>query len=315
VLRRRQIRNFATHLLVHHGVPMLLAGDEFRRTQSGNNNAYMADNSCGWINWQNQTDNKATYDFFRKVIAVRRAHPGLRRATAVTGTDHDHDGVPDLGWDGTTPGSPDWSSTSHSLAFLAEGTAAETGGSADAPDLYVAYNAYWGNLNFTLPATPGGKCWWLLADTADWAEGTGNIYYDPTVTDWNSQALPKITGSTYGVEARSTLMLLGRPCNANEATRIDFNVSGFATQSGQDIYVVGNVAELGNWSPTAAVKLNYVNSNLWSGPVFFNASKGAAIQYKYIVRQGGTTTWEGGSNRNATVPTAGQTSVNDTWHP
>ena len=51
VLRRRQIRNFATSLILHHGVPMILAGDEFRQTQYGNNNGYMADNSCGWIDW------------------------------------------------------------------------------------------------------------------------------------------------------------------------------------------------------------------------------------------------------------------------
>ena len=60
--------------------PMLLAGDEFRRTQSGNNNGYMADNACGWIDWSLKTTNQKTYDFFRKLIAFRKAHPGLRRS-------------------------------------------------------------------------------------------------------------------------------------------------------------------------------------------------------------------------------------------
>jgi isoamylase len=314
-LRRRQIRNFATSLLLHHGVPMILAGDEFRQTQSGNNNAYMADNACGWLDWTKQTANQKTYDYFRKLIALRKAHPGLRRTVAVGGADHDGDGYKDLGWHGTTPDSPDWSSTSHSLAWLIDGSSLETGGPADAPDLYVASNSYWSNLTFTIPTAPNGKCWWLVADTADWAEGTGNVYYDPAVAGWNSQPLPRIGGATYGVEARSTLVLAARPCNAAEAIRVDFTVNGFSTQPGQDLYVVGNVAELGNWDPTKAVKLNYVSSSQWSGPVFFFASKGAAIQYKYIMRQGGSTTWEGGANRNYTVPTSGAGSRNDWWQP
>jgi len=313
VVRRRQIRNFATHLFVHHGVPMLLAGDEFRQTQDGNNNAYMADNACGWINWQKKTDNPKTYDFFKKLIAFRKAHPGLRRTVAVGGADHDSDGYKDLAWHGTTPDVPDWSSTSRTLAFLIDGSTAETGGSSDAPDLYVAYNHYWTNLTFTLPTAPNGKCWWLLADTADWAEGTGNIYYDPAVSVWNSQALPKVNGTTYGVQARSALLLAARSCTATEAVRVDFTVNNKVTSPGQDIYISGNVPELGNWDVTKAVKLNWVDSDTWSGPVFFSTSKGAAIQYKYIVRQGGTTTWENGANRTYTVPTSGSASRNEFW--
>jgi isoamylase len=315
VLRRRQIRNFATQLLVDHGVPMIVAGDEFRQTQNGNNNGYMADNTCGWINWSNQTTHAKTYDYFRKLAAFRKAHPGLRRTTAVGGADHDGDGYKDLAWHGTTPDAPDWSSTSHALAFLLDGSSSETGGSADAPDLYVAYNAYWGNLNFTLPTAPNSKCWWLIADTADWAEGTGNIYYNPAVTVWNSQILPKINGTTYGVQARSTVVLAARSCTASEAVKVDFTVNGFVTTTGQDMYVVGNKPELGNWDVTKAVKLNWVDSDTWSGPVFFTASKGQAIEYKYIVRQGGTTTWESGANRTYTVPTSGTGSRNESWRP
>jgi glycogen operon protein len=313
VLRRRQIRNFATHLLVHNGVPMLMEGDEFRRTQSGNNNGYMADNACGWIDWTKKTANPGMYNFFSKLAAFRKAHPGLRRSVLVAGVDHDGDGYKDLAWHGTTPDTPDWSSTSHVLAFLMDGSAAETGGPADAPDLYVAYNAYWTNLTFTLPTAPNSKCWWLLADTADWAEGTGNIYYDPTISAWDSQPMLQIAGTTYGVEARSTLMLLARSCSATAVVRVDFTVNNFTTSPGQDIYVVGNVPELGNWDTTKAVKLNYVSSTQWSGPVFFSTSKGAAIQYKYIWKSSTTTTYENGANRNYTVPTTGSGTRNDNW--
>jgi glycogen operon protein len=314
VVRRRQIRNFASSLFLHHGVPMIVAGDEFRQTQNGNNNGYMADNACGWLNWANPTTHAKTWEFFRRMIAFRKAHPGLRRTVVVGGSDHDSDGYKDLAWHGTTPDTPDWSSSSRTLAWLIDGSTAETGGSSDAPDLYVASNAYWTNLTFTLPTAPNSKCWWLVADTADWAEGTGNVYYDPAVSAWNSQPLPKINGSTYGVQARSTLVLAARPCNATEAVKVDFTVNGYVTSSGQDLYVTGNVAELGNWDTSKAIKLNWVDSDTWSGPAFFSTSKGTTIQYKFIVKQGATVTWETGSNRTYNVPSSGSGSVNRNWN-
>ncbi|HEX4955970.1 MAG TPA: carbohydrate-binding module family 20 domain-containing protein [Thermoanaerobaculia bacterium] len=313
VLRRRQIRNFATQLLIDHGVPMLLGGDELRRTQSGNNNGYMADNACGWYDWSLLNTNSKQYQFFRKLAALRKAHPGLRRSSPVSGSDHDGDGLADLRWHGTSVGAPDWSSSSRSIAFQIDGGSAETGGSPDAPDLYVAYNAYWGNLTFNLPSLAGGQCWWLVADTADWAEGTGNVYFDPAVSAWNSQLLPKVAGTSWGVQARSSLVLAARPCTAGEAVRVDFTVNGFVTQPGQDLYVVGNKPELGNWDVTKAVRLNWVDTDTWSGPVFFTGSKGQTIEYKYIMRQGGSTTWETGANRTYTVPASGSGSRNENW--
>ena len=316
-LRRRQIRNFASSLLLHHGVPMILAGDEFRQTQNGNNNAYMADNSCGWINWTNQTTHKKTWEFFRKLIAVRKSHPGLRRTVAVGGSTHDADTYPDLGWHGTSVNSPDWSSTSRSLAWLIDGSSAETGSSPDAPDLYVASNAYWTDLTFNIPTAPNSKCWWLVADTADWADEAGNIWYDPTITDWNLQPMVKMNGSgtTYGVQTRSTILLAARPCTATELVRVTFTVNGFVTSPGQDIYVSGNVPELGNWDLTKAVKLRFIDSDTWSGPAFFLASKGQTIQYKFVVQQSGVLpNWETGSNRTYTVPSTGPGSVNRNWN-
>src|SRR5262249_28092657 len=78
-LRSRQIRNLLTTLMVSQGVPMLLAGDEIGRTQSGNNNAYCQDNEVSWLDWK-----VADYDIFgfaQKLIALRREHPTFRRRT------------------------------------------------------------------------------------------------------------------------------------------------------------------------------------------------------------------------------------------
>ena len=103
----------------------------------------------------------------------------------------------------------------------------------------MAYNAYWTNLTFTLPTAPNGKCWWLLADTADWAEGTGNVYYDPAVSVWNSQACRRSTARPTACRRARPWCSLARSCTATEAVRVDFTVNNYVTSPGQDLYVVG----------------------------------------------------------------------------
>lgn len=79
------------------------------------------------------------------------------------------------------------------------------------------------------------------------------------------------------------------------------------------MYVVGNVPELGNWDPVNAVKLNWVDSDTWSGPVTFTSSAGQNIAFKFIVRQGSTTIWEGGGNRTYSVPSSGTGNYEGWW--
>ena len=90
-------------------------------------------------------------------------------------------------------------------------------------------------------------------------------------------------------------------------------MNGFTTTVGQDLYVVGSSAELGAWDTSKAVKLNWVSASSWSGPDFFFASKGTTVQYKYIMKQGATVTWETGANRSYAVPASGSGSVTDSW--
>ena len=312
VLRRQQIRNFTSHLLLHHGVPMILAGDEFRNSQDGNNNGYMADNTCGWMDWSDLTTHADTHDFFRRLIDFRQSYDALRRTYHAAGHDHDGDGYKDLTWHGTTPDNPDWSSGSRSLAFLLDGSSAEHGGN-DVPDLYVAMNAYWGSLNFTLPSAPGGQCWYLLGDTASWLETQGNLLYDPAVASWNSQPLMKVSGSSWGVAPRSTLMLLARPCTASDVTLVTFEVNGFTSTMGQDLYVVGNKPEIGNWNTNNAAPLQWIDNDTWRGVVAFDSSQGQPIQFKFIMKQGASVTWEGGSNRGLTVPSSGSSFYAGNW--
>jgi glycogen operon protein len=78
-LRRKQRRNFLTTLFLSQGVPMLLGGDEFGRTQQGNNNAYCQDNEIGWFNWHRSDEQNQLFEFTRRLIQLRREHPVFRR--------------------------------------------------------------------------------------------------------------------------------------------------------------------------------------------------------------------------------------------
>nr|WKN34575.1 isoamylase [Tunicatimonas sp. TK19036] len=131
-LRKQQAKNFCVLLMVSNGSPMLLAGDEFLRTQKGNNNPYNQDNETSWIDWSLLTQNKDFFTFFKKMIAFRKAHPSLCRSRFWR---------EDVRWFGTA-GEPDLTDSSHSLAFFLSGAT-----HAD-QDIYVIINAYWEDLTF-----------------------------------------------------------------------------------------------------------------------------------------------------------------------
>ena len=99
-LRRRQLRNLLTTLLLSTGVPMLVAGDEMGRTQGGNNNAYCQDNETGWVDWSLLDDPgwKALFALTSRLIALRHRHPVLRRRAFFSGRAHSADGLRDLAW-------------------------------------------------------------------------------------------------------------------------------------------------------------------------------------------------------------------------
>lgn len=99
-LRRRQLRNLLTTLLLSTGVPMLVAGDEFGRTQRGNNNAYCQDNEISWVDWSllDEPGWRALFDLTSRLIALRHRHPVLRRRAFFSGRAHSVDGLRDLAW-------------------------------------------------------------------------------------------------------------------------------------------------------------------------------------------------------------------------
>jgi glycogen operon protein len=161
--RSRQVRNLMATLMVSQGVPMIMAGDEFLRTQLGNNNAWCQDNPVGWVDWSLADRNAGFLRFTRMIIALRKAHPVLRRRTFFTGGMGGQ--APEILWHGVVPAKPDFSQDSRALAFALDGRRIDRPGPIDR-DLYVAMNATGAPLDFTIPASPSGRPWRLRVDTA-----------------------------------------------------------------------------------------------------------------------------------------------------
>ena len=163
-LRQRQIKNAVTLLLLSHGVPLLLAGDELGRSQSGNNNNYCHDTALSWINWGDLVRNEGIHRFFRRMIAFRHAHPVLRPKSHATGRVSPASGLPDISFHGTTAWSADFSPGSRVVAFMLDGAGVQEGRAPD-DTLYTACNMYWEALTFELPAPRAGKRWHVFANT------------------------------------------------------------------------------------------------------------------------------------------------------
>ncbi len=155
-LRRRQVKNFAAILLLSDGVPMIVMGDEVRRTQLGNNNAYCQDGELTWFDWTLVDRQADVLRFFREMIAFRTRHPAVHRLAFLTGQMTER-GIADVAWHGCRLGEPGWSDPdSHVLAFTLAGT-------GDEPDLHVMLNMDPADLEFDVP---GDRTWRRAIDTA-----------------------------------------------------------------------------------------------------------------------------------------------------
>jgi glycogen operon protein len=148
-LRRKQIKNFCSLLLLANGTPMFVAGDEFMHTQGGNNNPYNQDNTTTWLDWDRLADNQDVYRFFKQMIAFRKAHPSIGRRRFWRN---------DVSWHGVGR-DPDLSFGSHTLAYGLRGAALGD------DDLYVMINGYWQALEFTIQEGQAGD-WRRVVDTS-----------------------------------------------------------------------------------------------------------------------------------------------------
>ena len=150
---------------------MLLAGDEFGRTQNGNNNAYCQDNEISCVNWNLQEDGHKLYDFVQKLARLRQEYPILRRERFLTGHYNEELDVKDVTWlrpDGAEMHHDDWADgNALSLGVLLDGRAQPTGIRKRGSDrtLLIFFNAYHDMVRFKFVEVMGGKKWVRLLDT------------------------------------------------------------------------------------------------------------------------------------------------------
>jgi isoamylase len=193
-LRRRQQRNFLSTLFLSQGVPMLLGGDEMGRTQGGNNNAYCQDNEISWVDWS--AVDTGLLDFVRSLVALRRAHPVLRRHRYLIGVE-----ASELGWftPAGTPMNEDCWNDPEALAlgvYLDGSDAPDTGPDGQPlldDDFLVLVNGWWEPLEFTIGDCRPGLVWRAEIDT-----------FDPAIVQ---PAPPRRAGDRVTVGPRSVLVL------------------------------------------------------------------------------------------------------------
>lgn len=170
-IRTRQIKNILLTLLVSQGTPMLLCGDEIRRTQRGNNNAYCQDNEISWFNWNNLAVYRDVYNFVCKAIRFRRNHPAFSRPVFFEGKSHSSANLPDITWFGLDGKTPDWKTAEHFLAFRLCGAKTETRADTDDHDFFVMCNAGTTDVTVRLPVPAKNKKWYRQVDTSVAAPG------------------------------------------------------------------------------------------------------------------------------------------------
>jgi isoamylase len=200
-LRQRQMRNMLATLLLSQGTPMLLAGDEFARTQNGNNNAYCQDNEISWVNWDVKEKGGALLQFVKKLYRLRHSYPIVRRGRYFSGEHNDDLGVKDVTWVSAGGGEMtqgEWENPiTKCFGMVLDGRAQATGIKKRGIDraVLLVFNAHYDLVKFTLPDGPGGAGWVRLIDT--------NV--DEAKEEFFN------AGDIYDVTARSMLMFALKP--------------------------------------------------------------------------------------------------------
>jgi glycogen operon protein len=199
-LRARLARNHVCHLLFSLGTPMLLGGDEFLRTQRGNNNAYCQDNELGWFDWDLARRNDAFRAFVRRALAFRRRCTILRRRKFLSGCDANGNRIPDIAWFGRDLGPPRWDDGElRTICYQLDGSEEPS----DLGDylLFFVLNAAPALQYVRLPPPSAGMAWRRVVDTSlppgeDFAEPGREVLVDPA--------------DHYLANPRSTVVLLAR---------------------------------------------------------------------------------------------------------
>jgi len=202
--QRKAARTGLAFMMLSAGVPMITGGDEVLRTQFGNNNAYNLDSAANWLDWSWDSYETNHQTFSQRLIAFRKAHPALRPSNFYSAVDTNGNVMEQLRWFKPDGGVADTAyftnASNHAIAWRIDGS--EFGDSASA--IYVAYNGWSGNVNFSLPWPGAGKNWYRVTDTATWNDGANAVVLP------GSESYIGGEWTTYGMEARSLLVLIAK---------------------------------------------------------------------------------------------------------
>ena len=191
-LRNRQVKNFLTVTLMSLGLPMILMGDEVRHTQFGNNNAYCQDNEISWFDWT-LVKKHADVHRFVSLVNARRVLRQFEQPDADQVSLSQLLSESDKAWHGVKLNQPDWSNSSHSLAFSAELRRARL-------HVYLILNAYWEPLDFELPPLKNG-------DSNPWRRWIDTTLESPQdIVDWRTAS--SVPGFSYRAGPRSVVILV-----------------------------------------------------------------------------------------------------------
>lgn len=199
-LRKQLIKNYVCNLLFSSGTPMILGGDEFMRTQNGNNNAYCQDNEISWFNWDYLNKNADILDFFKKVIAFTKKYTILQRRKFFLGNDLDADNIPDITWFGKDLNKPSWDDPElRTICYQLDGGEEES----DMGDyhLFIILNSDSNLQSVKIPGLNEGKKWYRVIDTS-LKSGEGFL-------DSGKEILIE-PSDCYFANARSTVVLVGK---------------------------------------------------------------------------------------------------------
>jgi glycogen operon protein len=200
-VRERQVRNFLASLLLSLGTPMLLGGDEFLRSQGGNNNPYCQNNEVSWYDWRLLERHTGMHRFCRELIAFRKRHLSFLRPEFYSGKDAGKNRMPDITWLADDGEPMDWAEDRGTLALLVDGNRADIAADRDDNDFFIMANASEKAVSFTLaPVPPGKEAWHRAIDTA--------LPSPRDIAAGGSEE--RIRRDTYTVAARSIVVLLSR---------------------------------------------------------------------------------------------------------
>lgn len=166
-LRKRQIKNAMMMLLLGQGTPLIMAGDEFGNSQSGNNNPYCQDNEISWLNWRSSDGSRDLVEFFKSLVTFRKSHKILHTEEPLRDMDYLACGYPDVSYHSDNAWFAAFETYNRHFGIMYCGKYAKKPDGSEDNFIYIAYNLHWEKHTLALPSLPEGMRWHVAFDSAD----------------------------------------------------------------------------------------------------------------------------------------------------